>query len=80
MRINYLQLYKVKIMISNGNSNIDIMNSLQIKDWQYNKIINTIKSFSEEELIDRIDILSNIDIKLKTGKLDRDIAFNLLLQ
>ena len=80
MRINYLQLYKVKIMISNGNSNIDIMNSLQIKDWQYNKIINTIKSFSEEELIDKIDILSNIDIKLKTGKLDRDIAFNLLLQ
>ena len=57
-----------------------MLDNLKTQDWILQKSINTVSRFSEEDLIKKIDLVTDIDTKLKTGMLDRDIAFNLLLQ
>ena len=80
LKRNYIMLYKVKSMKQEGKSFPRMLDNLKTQDWILQKSINTVSRFSEEDLIKKIDLVTDIDTKLKTGMLDRDIAFNLLLQ
>ena len=80
LKRNYIMLYKVKSMKQDGKSFPQMLDNLKTQDWILQKSINTVSRFSEEDLIKKIDLVTDIDTKLKTGMLDRDIAFNLLLQ
>lgn len=80
MKKNYLNMYKVKAMIAEGKSFKDIANNLSIEDWRVNKIVSSVRNFSDEYILKKINLLIDIDKKLKTGRLNRDIVFNLFIE
>ena len=80
MKNNYIQLYKIKVMKQEGKSFDYMLSNIKTQDWILEKNVKLVRNFSEAELAYKIDILSDIDTKLKTGRLDRNVAFNLLLQ
>ena len=52
----------------------DILTNLKIQEWQYNKIKNNLRLYNINEIKKEIVDLSNIDYKLKSGLIDRNVV------
>jgi len=69
----------VKLLVRNNND-LDIMKMLNINyDFQYNKILNNSYSYSKEELENYLVTISDLDYKIKSGKISSKHALELLI-
>lgn len=62
------KLYQEKVSIS------EICSNLSLADWQVNKLYNNGLHYSEKELLRNLVDLCNIDMNIKKGIWDKDIA------
>ena len=62
------KLYQEKVNIS------EICSNLSLADWQVNKLYNNGLHYSEKELLRNLVDLCNIDMNIKKGIWDKDIA------
>lgn len=70
-------IYQTKVMYKSGYSELDISKYLEIHPYRI-KLANEVY-ISEKALLNYIDKLADLDIKIKTGTLDKDIAFEMFL-
>lgn len=70
-------MLSVIIYESNNINHNEILKSLKILDWQYDKIKNNIRLYSKKEIKDEIVYLSKLDYKLKSGLINKD---NILIE
>ena len=70
----YRLMYYLKKYQKRRLSMKDICIKLNLQEWQVNKLYNNSLKYSEEELKDNLKTLANIDLGIKSGKLDKDIA------
>ena len=76
---NFKQLYKVKIL-SKTLPDDEIMSIMNIKHpYRLQKLKEQSYKFSEKELLQKIFDLGNLDIKIKSGKVDKKIGFETFL-
>ena len=69
----YRLMYYVKKLINKMSLN-DIITYLKMPDWQVNKLYNNSIKYSSSELLKNLVFLSDIDLNIKKGKWDKDIA------
>ena len=70
----YRLMYYVKKMYQNKISLSEICSNLSLADWQVNKLYNNGIRYSESELLKNLVDLCNIDMNIKKGIWDKDIA------
>ena len=70
----YRLMYYVKKMYQNKISLSEICSNLSLADWQVNKLYNNGIHYSESELLKNLVDLCNIDMNIKKGFWDKDIA------
>ncbi len=69
----YRLMYYVKKLINKMSLN-EIITYLKMPDWQVNKLYNNSIKYSSSELLKNLVFLSDIDLNIKKGKWDKDIA------
>ncbi len=52
----------------------DVLRELKLADWQYQKIINNLRLYKKEQIKDEIVKLSDLDYRLKSGLINKDIV------
>lgn len=52
----------------------DILKELHLAEWQYQKVINNLRIYNEKEIKEEIIKLSDLDYKLKSGLINKDIV------
>ena len=52
----------------------EIGKRMNLQEWQVNKLYNNSLRYTEKEILDAIHNLANLDIGIKTGKMDKDVA------
>ena len=65
----YLKKYQSKKL-----SLKDISKKMNMQDWQINKLYAQSIKYQEEELLENIKKLANLDLGIKIGSLDKDVA------
>lgn len=70
----YRLMYYVKKMYQDRIDTNEICQNLNLADWQVNKLYNNGLHYSEKELLKNLVDLCNIDMNIKKGKWDKDIA------
>ena len=62
------------ILYEKNNCNYkEILSNLGLADWQYKKIKNNLRNYNEREIKEEILKISNLDYKLKSGLLNKDV-------
>ena len=69
----YRLMYYTK-MLNKRMGKDEICNYLNIKDWQLSKIYNNSIKYTERELLDNLKELCLLDMNIKKGLIDKDIA------
>ena len=72
----YRLMYYVKRYQVNKFSMQQICKELSLQDWQVRKLYNNGVNYTESELLKNIKMLADIDLGIKTGIMDKDIAIN----
>ena len=67
-------MFYVKRLYSDGGSIEAICSNLNLVDWQVNKLYNNGLHYSESELLKNLNDLCDIDMNIKKGIWDKDIA------
>lgn len=70
----YRLMFYVKKLFGKGVSFQDICSDLNLADWQVNKLYNNGLHYSESELQKNLEDLCDIDMNIKKGLWDKDIA------
>ncbi len=70
----YRLMFYVKRLYSDGGSIEAICSILNLVDWQVNKLYNNGLHYSESELLKNLNDLCDIDMNIKKGIWDKDIA------
>ena len=70
----YRLMFYVKKMLNKHLSNAEVCSTLNLADWQMNKLYNSGLHYSESELLKNLEDLCNIDMNIKKGLWDKDIA------
>ena len=70
----YRLMYYVKKMYQKRIDIYEIWQNLSLADWQVNKLYNNGLHYSESELLKNLVDLCNIDMNIKKGIWDKDIA------
>ncbi len=70
----YRLMYYLKRYQSKKLQIREISKKLSLQDWQVNKLYQNSLAYTEEELLSNIKKLANVDIGIKTGALDKDVA------
>lgn len=72
--------YQIKLLSDDNLSNQDIINKLKLKSlYQIKKIKEYIYQYSYSEIFNFIHQLSDIDYKIKSGKIDSNLAVEMLI-
>ena len=58
----------------NKYSKKDILNNLHLTDWMYDKVKDNLRKYQVKEIKEEIINLSNLDYKVKSGNLNKDVA------
>ncbi len=58
----------------NKYSKKDILNNLHLTDWMYDKVKDNLRKYQVNEIKEEIINLSNLDYKVKSGNLNKDVA------
>ena len=73
-------IHQVKILKSRSLSNQEIANSLGVKStYQIKKMAEYGLLYSNKDIYDFTHLLADIDLKIKTGKIDQKIAIESLI-
>jgi len=72
-------IYQVKELYKKGNRDYEIMDILEQKQYTIKKASERINKYSSEQLLDYILELSNLDINIKSGLIDKNIALELFI-
>ncbi len=74
-------MFLVKKLLEQRKSNIEICKIVGLQDWQMKKIYDESLNFTAKELLSYIKSISEYDVKIKSGKIDKNNALhNLLLE
>lgn len=73
---NFRLIYKIKLLLQT-NSDEEIISILKLHPYRYKKLKELTYNYSEERLLKLIKKLSNIDINIKSGKIDKKLALEL---
>lgn len=72
-------MLNIKKMLEQNKREYEILNTLKLMDWQLEKYLKKIFPYKIKELEEWLIKLTNIDLKIKTGKLDKYYALELLI-
>lgn len=72
-------MLQIKNMLIKGEKEYDIMRFLGLQDWQLDRYIKKIFPYKVKELEEILVKLANIDLDIKTGKIDKYIALELFI-
>lgn len=72
-------IYQVKNLKKQGLSIFDMMSVLGQKKYPIEKALEKGRSLTDEQLIKNIESLANLDIQIKTGKIDKNIGLELFI-
>lgn len=76
---NYRLIYRVKILKSSVDDK-KMMELLNIKNpYRLKKLKEQSNYYNDEDLLDTLKLLSELDIKIKSGKIDKGMALELFL-
>ncbi len=70
----YRNMYYLKKYFEMNLNKKEIGEKLKMQDWQVTKLYNNSISYSEKELLNNLKKLSDIDVGIKTGRYDKDVA------
>lgn len=76
---DYRILLEIKTMQENNKNDYEIMNTLGLQNWQYDRYLKKIFPFKKIELENILVKLSNTDLEIKSGKKDKFVALELLI-
>jgi len=71
--------YNVCLMLAQGYKQIDIANTLGVSTGRAYYIIKSARSFHVDKLEMLLQELHNLDCRIKTGKVDKNVGFELFL-
>ena len=74
----YRAMYLIK-NIKDSNKEDKICSYLNIQSWQYEKYHKNAYNYKEKELINYIKELYNLDFKIKSGRIEKYLGFELFL-
>lgn len=72
-------MLQVKSMLDDGKREYVIMNEIGLQDWQFDKYLKKIFPYKIKELENILIKLANIDLNIKSGKIDKYIALELFI-
>ncbi len=72
-------MLNIKILLEQNKREFEILNSLKLMDWQLDKYLKKAFPYKKRELEEWLVKLSDIDLKIKRGKLDKYQALELLI-
>ena len=72
-------MLNIKKMLEQNKREYEILNTLNLMDWQLEKYLKKAFPYKIKELEEWIIKLTNIDLKIKSGKLDKYYALELLI-
>lgn len=72
-------MYQAKLFTNKGYSEDDIASLLQVKRYPVHLAIQKSYRYSKEILIDNLEHLADLDIKIKSGEIDKNLALELFL-
>ncbi|MEI3606868.1 DNA polymerase III subunit delta [Pseudogracilibacillus sp. SE30717A] len=72
-------IYQVKLLKQNGFANQQIQKEIKVHPYVVQLAAKRSAAFSEERLSAIINELTNTDMAIKTGKMDKNLAFEMLL-
>lgn len=75
----FRMIYQVKKLYQMGYSEKDISKELKVHWYPVRKALGRMKDFDEKKLIDYLYKLSDLDMKIKNGKLEKNLALELFI-
>lgn len=72
-------MLQIKTLLEQEKREYEIMNELGLQDWQLEKYLKKIFPYKIKELESILIKLSNIDLDIKTGKIDKYMALELFI-
>lgn len=76
---SYRNLYLIKYAYDKINIDIDIIKELKMQDWQVQRLYKSSFSYSFFEIKKILKNIAIYDEKIKTGKVDKDVALQLMI-
>ena len=75
----FILMYQSKLLTSKGYSEDDIASLLHVKRYPVHLAIQKSYHYNKEVLIDNLEQLADLDIKIKSGEIDKNLALELFL-
>lgn len=72
-------LYQVKVLYLKGNSPDNIAGILEVHPYRVKLAIEKCRNYSENTLLELLEKLADLDVSIKSGKIDADIGLELFL-
>lgn len=72
-------MYQVKILYTKGNSNDDIAKILEVHPYRVKLALEKSQHYNSETLLNLLDNLADLDLKIKTGLIEPEIGLELFL-
>lgn len=72
-------MYQVKLLYSKGNSNDMMASILEVHPYRVKLALEKGRIYSEKTLLDLLEKLADLDVSIKSGKIDADIGLELFL-
>lgn len=73
-------IHQIKVLNEYGYSNKEIADRLNLKSiYQVKKVKENIYNYTYKEIYNFVEELSNMDLNIKSGKIDSDIAVDMLI-
>lgn len=72
-------LYQVLVLYNKGYSDSNIANELSVHPFRVKMGLEKVKNYSVDDLEDFLNRLSNLDIQIKTGDIDRFVGLELFI-
>ncbi len=72
-------MYQVKIFLKKGYTEENIANTLNMKRYPVYLAIQSSYKYEEDVLLNNLEALADLDIKIKSGEINKDIALELYL-
>ena len=72
-------LYQILVLSGKGYSESNIANELSVHPFRVKMGLEKVRNYSEYELEDFLNRLSNLDIQIKTGDIDRFVGLELFI-
>ena len=72
-------MLQIKLLLNANKREYEILNELKLMDWQLEKYLKKAFPYKIKELEGWLVRLANLDLQIKTGKIDKFMAIDLLI-